>query len=67
MKTYAALLALAAVSMAAPSALTTRDTVCPTGLLYTIPQCCATDVLGVADLSCENREYQSASTFPKSP
>ncbi|KAK1242935.1 hypothetical protein MKX08_005747 [Trichoderma sp. CBMAI-0020] len=25
---------------------------CPPGLLYTVPQCCDVDVLGVADLDC---------------
>ncbi|KAL7900468.1 fungal hydrophobin domain-containing protein [Trichoderma sp. SZMC 28014] len=25
---------------------------CPPGLLYTVPQCCAVNVLGVADLDC---------------
>ncbi|KAG5978873.1 beta ketoadipyl CoA thiolase, th1 [Claviceps digitariae] len=31
------------------------DALCPSGL-YSNPQCCATDVLGVADLNCVNRE-----------
>lgn len=26
---------------------------CPSGLLYTNPQCCSADVLGVADLDCK--------------
>lgn len=29
---------------------------CPPGLLYTNPQCCAVDVLGVADLDCVARK-----------
>lgn len=31
---------------------------CPKGL-YSNPQCCATDVLGVADLNCDNREFNT--------
>ncbi|KAL7897076.1 fungal hydrophobin domain-containing protein [Trichoderma sp. SZMC 28014] len=27
--------------------------VCPSGLLYTNPQCCSVDVIGVADLDCQ--------------
>ncbi|KAI0809412.1 fungal hydrophobin [Xylaria sp. FL0064] len=34
---------------------------CPDGL-YSVPQCCATDVLGVADLDCA-----SPSAVPSSP
>lgn len=29
---------------------------CPPGLLYTVPQCCAVNVLGVADLDCVTRK-----------
>ncbi|EGY18796.1 hypothetical protein VD0002_g2885 [Verticillium dahliae] len=42
----------ASVAMAAPATLHARATVCPTGLLYGVAQCCATSVLGVADLDC---------------
>ncbi|CRJ96283.1 hypothetical protein BN1708_002125 [Verticillium longisporum] len=42
----------ASVAMAAPATLNARATVCPTGLLYGVAQCCATSVLGVADLDC---------------
>ncbi|CRK33096.1 Hydrophobin-1 like protein [Verticillium longisporum] len=42
----------ASVAMAAPATLAARATVCPTGLLNASPQCCATDVLGVASLDC---------------
>lgn len=31
--------------------------VCGTGLLYTQPMCCQTDVLGVADLDCKPRKF----------
>ncbi|PQE11198.1 hydrophobin precursor protein [Rutstroemia sp. NJR-2017a BVV2] len=37
---------------------------CP-GLTLNTPQCCATDVLGVADLNCAARE--SLQTPPQSP
>ena len=30
---------------------------CTPGSLYSNPQCCATDVLGVADLDCQNRKF----------
>ncbi|KAL6706730.1 hypothetical protein ACN47E_005272 [Coniothyrium glycines] len=43
-----AILALAAMAAAAPF---TGPTLCPAGL-YSNPQCCATDILGVADLDC---------------
>lgn len=42
----------------AVSAVPTYDppyVACPVGL-YSNPQCCATDVLGVADLDCHSRE-----------
>ncbi|KAI0506710.1 hydrophobin-like protein [Xylaria bambusicola] len=37
---------------------------CPVGL-YSVPQCCATDVLGVADLNCgsPSAAFNSASSF----
>ncbi|KAK1241317.1 hypothetical protein MKX08_001291 [Trichoderma sp. CBMAI-0020] len=34
-----------------PSGLNSRATLCPAGL-FSNPQCCAVDVLGVADLNC---------------
>lgn len=34
----------------------TSYTPCPSGGLYSVAQCCATDVLGVADLNCVSRE-----------
>ncbi|KAI0532322.1 hydrophobin-like protein [Xylaria digitata] len=40
----------AAVS-ANPTYSNSPYTACPNGL-YSVPQCCATDVLGVADLNC---------------
>lgn len=51
-----ALIAGAAVTMALPTELVDRNNPVPTALcpagLYSNPQCCATDVLGVADLDC---------------
>ncbi|KAI1358293.1 hydrophobin-like protein [Xylaria arbuscula] len=44
------LIALASV-FAVVSATGGSSPVCPSGL-YSVPQCCATDVLGVADLNC---------------
>ncbi|KAJ3562609.1 hypothetical protein NPX13_g8503 [Xylaria arbuscula] len=37
---------------------------CPSGL-YSVPQCCATDVLGVADLNCgsPSASFSSAASF----
>lgn len=29
---------------------------CPKGLLYGSPQCCDTDILGIANLNCDNRK-----------
>ncbi|KAF3057697.1 Trihydrophobin [Trichoderma lentiforme] len=44
--------AFAAPSTEAPAALARRNEAwCPRGL-YSVPQCCDTDVLGVADLDC---------------
>lgn len=54
------LIALAGVFATAISANPTYNNdppyvACPSGL-YSNPQCCATDVLGVADLDCHSRE-----------
>lgn len=49
MRYSAAFVGFAASAAAAPFA-----SVCPTGL-YSNPQCCATDVLGVAGLNCAVR------------
>ena len=54
-------LALAAVVVAVlgvPVAHTEpeKGPVCPSDL-YSVPRCCATDVLGVADLDCQPREH----------
>ncbi|CAI4212783.1 unnamed protein product [Parascedosporium putredinis] len=43
---------LAGVVAAAPSALDSRQTYTPCSGLYGSAQCCATDVLGIADLDC---------------
>ncbi|KAI8632782.1 hydrophobin-like protein [Xylariaceae sp. FL1651] len=42
---------IATVVSAAPNYNPTPYDACPDGL-YSVPQCCATDVLGVADLNC---------------
>ncbi|KAM0464504.1 hypothetical protein ACHAPV_002330 [Trichoderma viride] len=55
-----ATLFLAAAAAAAPSVDSNGNGVarrqaapfCPPGLLYSVPQCCDVDVLGVADLDC---------------
>ncbi|KAH8169305.1 fungal hydrophobin domain-containing protein [Sarocladium implicatum] len=48
-----ALVAFAGIASAAPSApLDSRQVFQPCSGLYSSPQCCATDVLGVADLDC---------------
>ncbi|KAI3327751.1 Cryparin [Xylariaceae sp. AK1471] len=56
---------LATAVMASPSKRTGTPPppydACPDGL-YSVPQCCATDVLGVADLNCA-----SPSSVPSSP
>jgi Fungal hydrophobin len=44
----------AGVAMAMPASLEERQYV-PCSGLYNDAQCCATDVLGVADLDCVNR------------
>jgi hypothetical protein len=54
----AAVASLVAVVAASPTYLEERQV--PPGLcagLTGTPQCCATDVLGVADLDCANRKY----------
>ncbi|KAI1303494.1 hydrophobin-like protein [Xylaria venustula] len=62
------LIALAGVFAAAVSANPTYGgppyDACPDGL-YSVPQCCATDVLGVADLNCASPSAvpTSASNF----
>jgi Fungal hydrophobin len=46
--------ATSSIVIAAPAMLARQTALC-SGLNGT-PQCCATDVLGVADLDCANRE-----------
>ncbi|KAI1760420.1 Cerato-ulmin hydrophobin family, partial [Hypoxylon sp. FL1150] len=55
MKFFAAAVAtvLAGVALAAPT-VEERQTYTPCSGLYGTAQCCATDVLGVADLDCAN-------------
>jgi len=48
---YSPMLAFAATALAAPF---TGPSLCPTGL-FSNPQCCATDVLGVVGLNCAVR------------
>lgn len=56
MKSFFVATLLVAGVLAAPSSDVKRQTSpCPAGLEAT-PQCCATDVLGVADLDCANRK-----------
>ena len=52
---FIVLAALFASAMAVPAELNARTSVCEGGL-YTNPQCCSTDVLGVADLDCKVRK-----------
>ncbi|KAK5993763.1 Cryparin [Cladobotryum mycophilum] len=56
-----AALFLSSLAVALPTTLEVRDDKppCTPGFLYGSPQCCATDVAGVADLDCE--------TLPKTP
>ncbi|KAI1275723.1 Cryparin [Xylaria sp. FL0933] len=57
---FVSLLATAVVANPTKRGGTPYDA-CPDGL-YSVPQCCATDVLGVADLNCA-----SPSAVPSSP
>lgn len=47
-------LCFASMAVALPNARRQAYTPCDTGL-YSSPECCATDVLGVADLDCAAR------------
>nr|ABS59370.1 hydrophobin [Trichoderma atroviride] len=47
----ATLFVVGVLAAPSPSGLNSRDTLCAAGL-YSTPQCCAVDVLGVADLNC---------------
>ncbi|KKP00878.1 hypothetical protein THAR02_07024 [Trichoderma harzianum] len=57
MKSFIVATLLVAGALAAPSsdvkAVKRQAALCPAGLEST-PQCCATDVLGIADLDCAN-------------
>lgn len=44
------------LSLGAPATAEERQVYIPCSGLYGTAQCCATDVLGVADLDCGNRE-----------
>lgn len=59
MKFFTVATLLVAGVLAAPSsdvkAVKRQSQLCPAGLEAT-PQCCATDVLGVADLDCASRK-----------
>ncbi|KAL7807950.1 hydrophobin [Trichoderma aethiopicum] len=44
--------ALAAPSSDVHGVIRRANAFCPEGLLYTNPQCCDVDILGVADLDC---------------
>ncbi|KAI2610521.1 Cerato-ulmin hydrophobin family [Hypoxylon sp. NC1633] len=53
MKFFAATtLIFAGAALAVPAAIEQRQTYAPCSGLYGTAQCCATDVLGVADLDC---------------
>lgn len=66
-----ATLFLAAAAAAAPSVDSNGNGVarrqaapfCPPGLLYSVPQCCDVDVLGVADLDCVVRKCKYEQLF----
>lgn len=45
---------LASAALASPRAVMERQAYTPCSGLYSTAQCCATDVLGVADLDCAN-------------
>ncbi|KAJ3579546.1 hypothetical protein NPX13_g1018 [Xylaria arbuscula] len=51
------ILGFAAAALAAPTDSPSNTALCPVGL-YSVPQCCATDVLGVADLNCGSPSAQ---------
>ncbi|KAI1734912.1 hydrophobin precursor [Xylaria scruposa] len=57
---------LASAVMASPSKRNTGNPTpydaCPDGL-YSVPQCCATDVLGVADLDCHSPSAVPSNVF----
>ncbi|KAM0273197.1 hypothetical protein ACHAQH_008432 [Verticillium albo-atrum] len=67
MKTFTAIVTLlAGVAMASPATLSPRASVCQS-TLYGTPQCCQTDVLGVASLDCANpKSANNAQDFKKS-
>lgn len=54
--TIATVLSLLTVALAAPAVIERQVPYIPCSGLYSNAQCCATDVLGVADLDCANRE-----------
>ena len=55
------IIAMAGAAIAHP-AIHARAAVC-SGLLYSVPQCCNVDVLGVADLDCNDRTYFTEGVF----
>lgn len=57
--TIATVLSLLTVALAAPAVVERQVPYTPCTGLYGTSQCCATDVLGVADLDCANREFIS--------
>lgn len=50
------------LGLAAPTQVEDRQVYIPCSGLYGTSQCCATDVLGVADLDCANRKLSSSRT-----
>lgn len=53
-------------ALARPSEARTEP-LCPAGLLYSVPQCCTTGVLGVADLDCKSRQLLKATFLISRP
>jgi hypothetical protein len=57
--TAAIIAAIAGVATAAPTQVEDRQVYIPCSGLYGTSQCCATDVLGLANLDCGNREFMN--------
>lgn len=56
MKAFTAAITLMAGLAAALPSLQARDSAVCSGTLYSVPQCCRTNVLNVASLDCDTRE-----------
>lgn len=62
MKFLAVAALLAGAAIAAPTSNTGGAPLCPLGL-FSNPQCCSTDVLGLAGLDCKSREYRHLEAY----